>query len=202
MKTASQPRDTRPGETAPDCAFAALYDQNIARVYRYHLARTGSPTDAEDLAAETFFAALQSFHRLREDEPPTPWLMGIARHKLADHFRRTFFRRLAGRPARRSVPLDALPDLPLPGASLEEQAGARLELEQVLAALRSLNQARGEALALHYFAGLPLAEVARVMGRSEEACKKLVQRGLAELRERLLGGAPVLPDPTNPAGGR
>jgi RNA polymerase sigma-70 factor (ECF subfamily) len=63
----------------------------------------------------------------------------------------------------------------------------------VAAALRALNPERAEALALHYFAGLGFAEAGRVMGKSEEAVKKLVQRGLVELRERL--ERPVLSNP-------
>lgn len=171
-------RSDQPTTTPP--AFRDLYDQNVERVYRYHLARTGAPADAEDLTAETFWAALRSFERLQKNAPSAAWLMGIARHKLADHFRRSLFR---GRP--RVVALDELPDPPLPGPSLEEQAGQRLEMARVSAALRQLNAERAEAIALHYFAGLALAEVAQAMGKSEEAAKKLVQRGLSELRQRL-----------------
>lgn len=170
---------------APSAAdFCQVYDQCVERVYRYHLVRTGSPSAAEELTAETFFAAWESFGSFREDGADSaaaaPWLIGIARHKLADHFRRSLFR---GQP--RSVPLEAAEPLPAPGPGPETLAGERLELARVSAALRRLNAERSEALALHYFAGLPLAEVGRAMNKSEEAAKKLVQRGLSELRQML-----------------
>ena len=168
--------------------FCALYDQTVERVYRYHLARTGSAADAEDLTAETFHAALVSYDRLRESEPPLPWLMGIARHKLADHLRRSLLPAGLFRGKQRSVPLESLPEMALPGPSIEDQAGQRLEVARVVRALRALNSQRAEAIALRYFAGLDLEDVAQAMGKSEEAAKKLVQRGLAELRERLGAG--------------
>lgn len=165
---------------SPRADFCDLYNQSVERVYRYLLARTGSAAEAEDLTAETFHAALAGYERLRESQPPLPWLLGIARHKLADHLRRGWWR---GR--RRSVPLDALPELELPGPSIEDQAGLRLDVARVVRALGALNAERAEAVALRYFAGLDLDEVAQAMGKSDEAAKKLVQRGLAELRQRL-----------------
>lgn len=38
-------------------AFAELYRRHLPRIYRYHLARTGCPQDAEDLTAQTFLSA-------------------------------------------------------------------------------------------------------------------------------------------------
>lgn len=163
----------------PQPDFCTLYDQHVARVYRYHLVRTGSPAEAEDLTAETFLAALESFARLRPGDPPLPWLIGIARHKLGDYLRRAYH------PVAHLLPLETAAQQPAPGLSVEEQAGLRLDMRRVAAVLTRLIPERAEALALHYFAGLNLAEVGGVMRKSEEAAKKLVQRGLADLRQQL-----------------
>ncbi len=165
-----------------DDAFYLLYDQYVERIYRYHLVHTGSVADAEDLTAETFYAALESFARLRPGEPPLAWLVGIARHKLADHFRRQ----------KREAPLELAEDQVQPSPTPEELASQRLEMIRVARAMRLINPERAEALALHYFAGLSLAEVGQVLGKSEEAAKKLVQRGLQDLREKLT--PPHLPE--------
>ncbi len=154
--------------------FIPFYDQFVERVYRYHLSRTGSVAEAEDLTSETFHAALENFSRCRAGEEE-PWVIGIARHKLVDHFRRS----------KHPQPLETIEDWPDPDPSPEDQASQRLEIGQVAAALRRVTPERAEALTLHYFAGLGLAEVGRAMGRSEEAAKKLVQRALADLREAL-----------------
>ena len=50
--------------------------------------RCGPPALAEDLTAETFLAAVDA---VRGSDPPSvtlPWIMGVARHKLVDHWRR------------------------------------------------------------------------------------------------------------------
>ncbi len=156
--------------------FTQIYDQHVMRIYRYLLARTGIPAEAEDLTAETFHAALESYSRFNpENGSAAGWLVGIARHKLADHYRR-----------KPHLPLEDAANYPHPAPSPEDQAGERMEWERVSAALSRISAERAEALALHYFAGLGMAEVGRSMGKSEEAAKKLVQRGLAELRERLM----------------
>ena len=168
--------------TPPPEPFCALYTQHIEQVYRYHLARTGSAEAAEDLTAETFFAALASFDRLDETQPALPWLFGIARHKLADYHRRLFFRGLP-----RSMRLDGMENLAEAAPSPEDQAEHRLNVARVAKALRSMNPGRAEAVALHYYGGLSMLEIGQSLGKSEEAVKKMVQRGLAELRQMVAG---------------
>lgn len=169
--------------------FTAVYQQNVTRIYRYLLARAGSAEDAEDLTAETFHAALENFAAFDPAQgPAAAWLTGIARHKLADHFRR----------ARGILPIAQIEDQPDRAASPEEASARRLQLAQVAAALRTLPRDRAEALSLHFFAGLSLSEAARVMCRSDEAVKKLIHRGLADLRQRL-DYTPPADDPANSA---
>jgi len=157
--------------------FTAVYQQHVERIYRYLLARTGSAEDAQDLTAETFHAALESFAAFDPAQGcAAAWLTGIARHKLADHFRRS----------RRMDPSAQIEDQPDRAASTEEASAQRLQMAQVAAALRILPADRSEALSLHFFAGLSLSETARVMRRSDEAVKKLIHRGLADLRRQLV----------------
>ena len=51
--------------------------------------------------------------------------------------------------------------------------------------MRGLPSERAEAITLRIFGDLRMADVARVMGKSEAAVKMLVSRGLADLRARL-----------------
>jgi RNA polymerase sigma-70 factor (ECF subfamily) len=156
--------------------FTAVYQQHVERIYRYLLARTGSAEDAQDLTGETFRAALESFTAYDPAQGcAAAWLMGIAHHKLVDHFRRS----------RKTDPSAQIEDQPDRAASPEEASVERLQMAQVSAALRSLPAKRLEALSLHFFAGLTLSETAQVMRRSDEAVKKLIHRGLADLRRCL-----------------
>ena len=78
------------GESEGDAPqlLLALYDEALPVVYGYFVRRCRDRGTAEDLTSETFLAAMDA---ARKDRPPiitVPWLIGVARHKLADHYRR------------------------------------------------------------------------------------------------------------------
>ena len=58
-------------------------------------------------------------------------------------------------------------------------------LDEALALLEKQDAFSAQVVKLRFFAGLSLSEAAQVMKRSEEAVKKLIHRGLADLRRRL-----------------
>ncbi len=157
-------------------SFLCLYQDHLGAVYRYHLAHTGNVQDAQDLTSESFRAALEGFGAYHPELGSLlAWLMGIARHKLYDHLRRSH-------PV---SDLDDFSDQPDEALSPEETALRGLDIACLAQALALLSADRREALALHFFAGLSLAETAQVMRRGEAAVKKLVQRGLVDLRKEL-----------------
>jgi RNA polymerase sigma-70 factor, ECF subfamily len=80
---------TQPGASAEP--VAAIYRHALPQVYGYLLPRCGSTVVAEDLTAETFMAAVTAFRQGRIEIPEltVAWLVGVARHKLADHWRRS-----------------------------------------------------------------------------------------------------------------
>ena len=88
----------RDGEAAPGLvsaaregdaeAFAELYAEHRASVYRLLLARTRSTTLADDLTSETFcraWGAMSQFHL--DEQYFGAWLRRIARNLAVDHFR-------------------------------------------------------------------------------------------------------------------
>ena len=67
---------------------------------------------AEDLTAESFLAAVHAVRKPGAADPSIPWLIGVARHKLADHWRRVEreqrgLRLLGSDPARADDPWEA-----------------------------------------------------------------------------------------------
>jgi RNA polymerase sigma-70 factor (ECF subfamily) len=158
-------------------AFAELYRRYANRVYRYLLAQLGDVHQAQDLAAETFLAALEDIGSYRGQGRFAAWLFTIARHTAADYFRR--------RRRRATLPLDAAAQIVDPGPPLEQMIAARLRLEQVLALLPQLVPERAEALTLRIFSGLSVAEVAQIMGKSEAAVRMLLSRAVHDLQKRL-----------------
>jgi RNA polymerase sigma factor (sigma-70 family) len=67
------------------------------------------------------------------------------------------------------------------------RAGDQKALGQLLELYRTLPPDYGEVIILRHLEGLPLAEVAERMGRSLDSVKKLWVRGIAKLREILVG---------------
>jgi len=155
-------------------AFAELYRRHVRSVYRYHLAHTGNVRDAEDLTSQTFMAALEGIRSFRGKGPFITWLIGIAAHKRALFFRRN----------KSEVPLDAALHIPAPSLPTDKAASRRLQMDQILGALRNISRDRAEALILCFFSGLSFVEAGLVLGKSEAAVKMLISRGLHDLRTR------------------
>ena len=76
---------------------AELYDRHAETILAFLVRRTWDPEVAVDILAETFAVALMGNRRFRGrgDEAALAWLYGIARHDLADHFRRDGVQRRA-----------------------------------------------------------------------------------------------------------
>ena len=155
-------------------AFAELYRRHVLSVYRYHRAHTGNDRDAEDLTSQTFMAALEGIRSYHGRGPYIAWLMGIATRLRARFFR--------GR--KPEVPLDEALHLPSPNLPTDKAAARRIQMEQVLGALRTISQERAEALILCFISELSPAEAGLVLGKREDAVRMLISRGLRDLRTR------------------
>jgi RNA polymerase sigma-70 factor, ECF subfamily len=156
-------------------AFSTLYQRHAQQVYRYLLARVGNVDDAQDLVSQTFLAAMQGLASYRQEQPFIAWLLGIARHKVADQFRRRH----------PEADLDDAEWISDESDGLDEQVGRQLEIEQVARKLQKLAPDRAEALSLRLFGGLETAEIAQIMGRQEVAVRMLIFRGLRDLQGQL-----------------
>ncbi len=155
--------------------FADLYQRYAQQVYRYLLVRVGNVDDAQDLTSQTFLVAMETLHKYRGEGNFAAWLMGIARHKTVDQYRRR----------KPETLLETAVDLPDSYDPPEEQISRKLEVEQVARKLQKLAPDRAEALSLRLFAGLGVAEIAQVMGKNEAAARMLVFRGLRDLQAQL-----------------
>lgn len=156
--------------------LVALYDRALPDVYGYLASRCGSAAVAEDLTSETFLAAVDAVQRGTVPELTVAWLIGVARHKLVDHWRRRGRER----------------DLPEPEVA---EVGAvddwDVRLDQLVArdTLAELGPHHRSALTLRYLDGLPVREVAACLGRTEGATEVLLVRAKAAFRARYEDGS-------------
>jgi RNA polymerase sigma-70 factor, ECF subfamily len=154
----------------PALGLLELYDEALPHVYGYLLARCGDVDLAEDLTADSFLAAVHAVRRPGAPGPSTPWLIGVARHKLADHWRRVErerrgLRLAGGEPARVDDPWETAIDA--------------IRAREVLGRLGPHHRA---ALTLRYLDGLPVPEVARHLDRTVHATEALLVRARAAFR--------------------
>ncbi|MCB9379169.1 MAG: sigma-70 family RNA polymerase sigma factor [Acidimicrobiaceae bacterium] len=159
-------------------ALLQLYDEALPHVYGYLVRRCDDPATAEDLTADTFMAAVDA-HR-RGTEIGVPWLIGTARHKLVDHWRRI------GRQREAMEELWAAAD---PPAGSDDPVDA-LHVRETMARLTPHHRL---ALTLRYLDGLPVVQVASHLSRSLHATESLLVRARAAYRQAaadLEGGEP------------
>jgi RNA polymerase sigma-70 factor (ECF subfamily) len=160
---------------ASESAFRAFYDRSLPSVYGYLLRRCGGDASlAEDLAQTAFIEAVQRRGSYDGRSDPLTWIIGIARHKLVDTWRRQ------ARDEHRRLQLEVR-EIAL---SAEDRPWRQADDgEQLAALLGRLPALQRAALVLHYGDGLPVREAARRIHRSESATESLLTRGRVALRE-------------------
>ncbi len=159
----------------PAVGLLKLYDDALPHVYGYLLARCGDAGLAEDLTAESFLAAVHAIRKPGASDPSIPWLIGVARHKLADHWRRA---------ERERRGLRVLDGEPPPAEDPWETVIDRIRAREVLARLGPHHRA---ALTLRYLDGLPVSEVARNLDRTVHATEALLVRARIAFRRSYEG---------------
>ena len=159
-------------------SFAELYERYLAAVYRYVGARVRAREEAEDLTSEAFRQVWTSRHSYSGLGTFRAWLFTIVRRTVADHYRQR--RSMTQQLVAPAVAEDALDEAPTP----EEQV---VQGERELHARRllsGLGEEQQEILRLRFAAELTYAEIAVVIGKREDAVKKIAYRALHLLRER------------------
>ena len=154
-------------------ALLALYDDAVGDVYGYLLRRCRNRAEAEDLTSDVFMAATEAVWKRPAPELSVGWLIGVARHKLVDHWRRH------ERDRRR---LQAVVD----DAGLSVDADPwDVELDVLLArdVLAQLGAHHRSALTLRYLDGLPVPEMAPILDRTVHATEALLMRAKRAFRE-------------------
>ena len=144
-------------------------DRALPEVYGYLLRRCGSRTLAEDLTSESILAAVDQVCRGTLHSITVPYLIGIARHKLVDHWRRE-------ERERRHLTSYA-------GGAPDETTDAHFEPGRADVALAALNPMQRAALTLRYIDDLSVPEVANALGRSVHATETLLGRAKRSFRD-------------------
>ncbi len=140
----------------------------------YLYARTGDHAVVDDLAQETALAAWRGVRARGAPARMQAWVMGIARHKLADHLRRT--RRCAG------IEVDAIPAASIDAAAVRMADQVNARSRALRRCIAGLQPGQRELLARRYAAGEPLSVIAASLGQTDGSVKVRLHRIRAALR--------------------
>jgi RNA polymerase sigma-70 factor (ECF subfamily) len=156
-------------------AFAQLYEEHFDKIHRYVTLRIGNEMEAEDVTQQVFVNTLQSISSFKwRGISFSAWLFRIAHNQAVDYLRKK---------KRAAVPLDE--SLASSDSSPQLVAEDKQDIEQLLQATKKLTEAQREVISLRFTSGLPIAEVAKVMGKSQGAVKALQHSAIVALRKAL-----------------
>jgi RNA polymerase sigma-70 factor, ECF subfamily len=138
-----------------------LYDAHAAELVGYLWKLTGDREVATDLMQDTFIAGMRDEAALREPAKARAWLFRIGTRLAIKRLRRA---RL-------------LAFVPFAGTERSTEGTPDVEALAVRDAMRSIAADQAAALVLHYAHGFTRAEIAELVGRSEETVKSRIARG-------------------------
>ncbi len=148
-------------------------------IYAYVYSRLLPRRDlADDLVQEVFLAAWENLQQYRGTSPLQAWLMGIARHKVEDHYRARL--RAPGAIDDLDGDSDVLASSPDFDSSLEQEQ-VRKNTWRVMSGLPEQYRL---ALIWRYWEKASARDMAAKTGKTEKAIERLLARARAEFRER------------------
>jgi RNA polymerase sigma factor (sigma-70 family) len=148
--------------------FQKLIDEHAADLQRFLVAMAG-PADGADAFQETWLAALRAYPNLRSGENLRGWLFTIAHHKVIDQARAR---------GRQAQPVADVPEV----AHVDPDRAAAAD-SPLWSAVAALPPKQRSAVVQRHVLDRPYAEIADVIGSSEDAARQNVRVGLRRLRE-------------------
>ena len=133
----------------------------------------------EDLMQEIMLAAWQNLGSFRGSSGLRSWILGIARHKTEDHYRK----RIRAMEVQESEDEDSSSE-PAVAPNLEEYLDSSSQQERVQRTIADLPEAYALALIWRYRDNRSLGEMAELTGKTEKAMERLLARARESFRKR------------------
>jgi len=162
-----------------EMALTQIYEENFDKIYRYIVLKIGDRTEAEDMTQQVFLNAFKSISSYTsKGNPISSWLFRIAHNQMVDYFRK--------KSKRATVPLEE--SLADGGDDPRLEVERKIAIEQLVLAAGKLTGAQREVISLRFAGELSVAQVAKIMGKSEGAIKALQHSAIVSLRKILAAG--------------
>lgn len=168
--------------------FAELFEQYYKPILNYTLRRTGHAETAKDLTSQTFFNAYRKFHQFQwvEGSSFSSWIYRIATNEINSYYRK----------GKGTISLDSIMEFGFDAPSQDDLQRELIEAQEqfqqakdflrIREALSQLSVKYQEVLALRYFEGKKILEIAEILGKREGTVKALLSRGVEKLRQALV----------------
>lgn len=171
-------RRARDGDRA---AADRLASESYQKLFAACCRMTGSPDSAADLVQESYRKAWQSLGDFRGDSRFATWLFRIA---FTTHLKQVRRPRLV-------VPLapENEASFPDPAPSPEQEAARRERAERLRRAVAALPEELRFAVTAHYWAELPVAEIAAAEGLTPMGIRKRLARAFRQIAAALEEGS-------------
>ncbi len=161
----------------PQEVFSQIYDQCVDKIYRFIFLKVSSQEIAQDLCSETFLKGWKSFRKNNKKiDNPRAFLYQIARNLIIDHYRE--------KGKMQTISADYIP-ITDPRVDLEEETKASSDLDTIKALLANLKDEYQEVVIWHYIDDLSIAEIAKMLKKSEGTVRVTLHRALKAVRKEI-----------------
>jgi len=153
----------------------SLYDKYVRKIYDFIFFKTYHKETAEDIASQTFLKAVENVKNFDSRKGTfSSWLYSIARNTVIDYYRTRKF----------SANIEDFWDLSEEN-TIEEDIDRKENLEKIKAHLSKLTSAQREIIIMRVWQEMSYAEMAEILGKSEESCRMMFCRTLAKLKSEM-----------------
>ena len=175
---ASEDRELVQAVLRKDRKATALFVEKYAdAVYGYVRSRLAPRVDlADDLVQDIFIAAWEALDSFRDASSLRSWLLGIARHKVEDHYRARLRHFVEEPEVVKSIDLEA--------AVFDEEIDRKRLEERTQQVLGSLPEHYSLLLLWRYWEKVPVREIASKTGRTEKAVERMLARARDHFKRR------------------
>ena len=155
-----------------DC-FVFYYNKYKDKIYSYFWFRVNfDQKTAEDLTSEVFIKALKNFEKFDVTRSFQAWIYAISRNHLINYYK-------ASKRETSLAEAEGIVKL------FHTQVDEKLELEEVIKVINSMEGNYKEIILLRFIEGLTNQEIAQLLGKEEGAVRTQISRSMSKLRELL-----------------
>ena len=157
-------------------SFESIVAEHYESLFRFGMSLTRSEADAQDLTQQTFYIWATKGHQLRDRSKIKTWLFTTLRRAFLQ------MRRKQSR-----FPHHELDEVSTELPSISSEAAITVDAAHVLSALAQVDEIYQDAVALAYLEDCPYKDIAEILEVPVGTVKSRIARGMAQLREILLG---------------